>query len=138
MELGKNLSLIKVFVYGTLKPGEANYKRYCAGQVAAETSAIAYGQLFALPAGYPAMTPGDNVVQGFLLEFTNPAILTILDRLEDYDPNRPSNQNLYDRQEIQVFTPDKEPLGTAWVYLMTVEQAHHYGGVLLPSGWWWS
>ncbi len=24
---------LRVFVYGTLKPGEANYQKYCAGKV---------------------------------------------------------------------------------------------------------
>ena len=135
-EVRKKLSVIKIFVYDTLKPGESNYKRYCTGQVVAEKRAIAYGQLFALPVGYPAMILGNSPVQGFLLEFTNPAILEILDQLEDYDPNRPATQNLYNRQEIAVFTPDKKPLGTAWIYLMTVEQVHRLRGVLLPSGCW--
>jgi len=28
---------IRVFVYGTLKPGEVNYQRYCEGKVIAAT-----------------------------------------------------------------------------------------------------
>jgi gamma-glutamylcyclotransferase (GGCT)/AIG2-like uncharacterized protein YtfP len=32
--------LISVFVYGTLKPNEANYQKYCAGKVIRETKAF--------------------------------------------------------------------------------------------------
>lgn len=53
---------VRVFVYGTLKPGEANYKRYCAGKVIDVKIALVQGKLFALPMGYPAMTLGDRQV----------------------------------------------------------------------------
>ena len=39
---------MKVFVYGTLKPGECNYLRYCEGKVVDACPAIARGELFAL------------------------------------------------------------------------------------------
>lgn len=43
-------NLVKVFVYGTLKPGESNYQRYCDRSSVVESQrAIALGQLFALP-----------------------------------------------------------------------------------------
>ncbi|NET53980.1 MAG: gamma-glutamylcyclotransferase, partial [Merismopedia sp. SIO2A8] len=42
----------KVFVYGTLKPGEVNYDQYCASKVVEEIRAIAFGELFDLPIGY--------------------------------------------------------------------------------------
>jgi len=67
--------LVRVFVYGTLKPGEANYKRYCANKVVDVKKAFAQGKLFALPMGYPAMTLGDSQVYGYLLSFSNPRIL---------------------------------------------------------------
>ena len=35
--------MFKVFVYGTLKPGEINYQRYCEGRIAKEEEAIASG-----------------------------------------------------------------------------------------------
>jgi gamma-glutamylcyclotransferase (GGCT)/AIG2-like uncharacterized protein YtfP len=69
-----NIARAIVFVYGTLKPGENNYQIYCAGKVLAEQRAIAFGRLFSLPAGYPAMTPGDCPVHGFLLSFANSTV----------------------------------------------------------------
>ena len=128
--------MVNVFVYGTLKPGEYNYQLYCTGKVVEEKSAIAQGLLFLLPFGYPAMTPGNSFVKGFVLSFSTYEILHQLDWLEDYDPQRPVAQNEYYRQQIKVYDTAKEPLGTAWTYLMTLEQVKAYQGVLLPNGWW--
>ncbi|MEB3338453.1 MAG: gamma-glutamylcyclotransferase [Leptolyngbyaceae bacterium] len=128
--------LIQVFVYGTLKPGESNYRRYCLGKVVEEYPAIALGQLYALPQGYPAMTPGDNPVYGYLLAFADPGILVSLDQLEGYHPSQPREQNDYDRQSIPIFGLNQELLGTAWGYLMTPKQVEQQRGILLPGGRW--
>lgn len=129
-------ALLQVFVYGTLKPGESNYQRFCSRKVLEAKRAIALGQLFDLPLGYPAMTLGESPVQGFLLSFPDSSVLRRLDWLEDYDPHRPAEQNEYNRQQTEIFNPDLVSLGLAWVYLMTPKQVHSYGGVLLPDGWW--
>ncbi|MEH2171347.1 gamma-glutamylcyclotransferase family protein [Nostoc sp.] len=128
--------LVRVFVYGTLKPGEANYKRYCASKVVDVKTALVQGKLFALPMGYPAMTLGDSQVHGYLLSFSNPKILNELDVLEDYQPNRKTPENLYNRQIIEVYEPQSLSYSWAWVYLMTLEQVEQLGGLLQPSGWW--
>lgn len=128
--------LIKVFVYGTLKPGEPNYQQFCADYVVAAQEAIAVGQLFDLPLGYPAMTPGHLKVYGVLLSFANPEILQQLDWLEDYDPQRAIAENEYYRQRIEVYDTFLAPLGNAWTYLMALEQVRAFGGILLPDGWW--
>jgi gamma-glutamylcyclotransferase (GGCT)/AIG2-like uncharacterized protein YtfP len=130
------LSPLQVFVYGTLKPGECNYQRYCAGFVVGAQPAVARGLLFALPVGYPAMTPGEGSVHGVLLSFASPAILRHLDELEDYDPDRPTSQNEYDRQQIEVFNPALQSLGLVWAYLMTPEKVRRIGGVPIRAGVW--
>ncbi|MUG99041.1 gamma-glutamylcyclotransferase [Scytonema sp. UIC 10036] len=129
--------LLKVFVYGTLKPGEDNYDRYCAGKVVDATSAIAKGKLFALPMGYPAMVSGDGSVRGYLLSFADSKVLTDLDELEDYHPARDESENLYLRQQIEVQDLQGDSLGWAWVYIMTEELATQLGGIFLPDGWWY-
>jgi gamma-glutamylcyclotransferase (GGCT)/AIG2-like uncharacterized protein YtfP len=126
---------MKIFVYGTLKPGEANHDRYCQSAIKIQ-AAIALGTLFDLPFGYPAMTPGNSTVSGFLLTFDHPQILEALDELEDYHPDRPAAQNEYYRQKTKTFSPTHHPLGIAWVYMMELEKAKRLGGVLLPSGNW--
>ncbi|MCW5314267.1 gamma-glutamylcyclotransferase [Nostoc sp. KVJ3] len=124
--------LVRVFVYGTLKPGEANYQKYCADKVID----FVQGKLFALPMGYPGMTLGDSQIQGYLLSFANPKILNELDVLENYQPNRQPPENLYNRQIIEVYEQKSLSLGWAWVYLMTLEQVDQFQGFLQPDGWW--
>lgn len=130
------MKLLHVFVYGTLKPGECNYDRYCAANIVKAQEALVYGQLFDLPFGYPAMTVGEAPVYGFVLLFADQATLTQLDELEDYDPHRPVDQNEYVRTEIETFSLDRHPLGSAWVYLMSLERAKSSNGILLPKGYW--
>ncbi|ERT06564.1 AIG2-like family protein [Lyngbya aestuarii BL J] len=129
-------NLIHIFVYGTLKPGECNYQRYCARRVVQERLAIAEGKLFNLSLGYPGMTEGICWVSGVVLSFPDPSIFEDLDCLEDYQPHRPPEQNEYQRQEIQTYTPDKHPLEVAWVYRMNPAKIQQYQGVYLPGGNW--
>lgn len=128
--------VVKVFVYGTLKPGEAYYQQYCAGKVISTKIAIAHGELFALPQGYPAMTTGNSPVYGYLLEFSDIAVLQELDVLEDYSPSRQNYKNLYNRQEIEILDLQRQSLGSAWVYLMTKDLVVHFQGVPQTNGWW--
>ncbi|MGJ3250682.1 MAG: gamma-glutamylcyclotransferase family protein [Elainellaceae cyanobacterium] len=129
-------SNVSVFVYGTLQPGEFYYSQYCAETVVASCRAIAHGLLFDLPAGYPAMTKGEGIVRGFLLSFDDSSVLASLDELEEYHPERADTENEYQRQCVEVFTLNHQPLGFAWTYLMSIEQATQLGGILIPHGKW--
>ncbi len=137
--------LTHLFVYGTLKPGFMYYRQYCAGRVVAQRPAIAYGELYALPMGYPAMTSGrataeayseESIVHGYVLSFENDAILLELDHLEGYDPQAASADNDYNREWITVYTPDRQSLGMVWAYLMVPETIQHHGGTRLLAGVW--
>ena len=130
------MSLLKVFVYGTLKPGESNYRRYCEGRVVDSYAAIAYGELFALTLGYPAMAEGRSIVHGVVLTFSDASILAELDRLEDFHPQRHPDENQYNREAIEIFNSDRLPLGTTWAYIMALDKIRSYGGILLPEGRW--
>ncbi len=129
-------NLIHVFVYGTLKPGECNYQRYCHGRVIAQRPAFAQGKLYALSLGYPGMVTGTGIVQGVILSFSDPNIFLDLDQLEDYQPQRPPEENEYQRQKIQVFDLNHQPLGLVWAYLMDIQKVQFYSGVLIPNGCW--
>lgn len=136
--------LIRVFVYGTLKPGEANY-RVCEPYVVGAHPAIAPGGLYQLPFDYPAMTledPGE--VQGCLLTFTDPAILDILDEFEQHDPetflrlmpDRDIAHHQYQRQRIPLLSLERSPTESAWAYIMTRHQVTQLNGVTIPTGQW--
>ncbi|MDZ7956874.1 MAG: gamma-glutamylcyclotransferase [Aulosira sp. DedQUE10] len=127
---------LRVFVYGTLKPGEVNYKRYCAGKVIDTKRAIAPGKLFALPMGYPAMTLEDSQVQGYLLSFPDSEVLSQLDELEDYQPHRQMSENLYNRQQIEIYDLQGLSLGLAWVYIMSPDRVKQLKATPQAYGWW--
>jgi gamma-glutamylcyclotransferase (GGCT)/AIG2-like uncharacterized protein YtfP len=115
MKSGKFCAL---FVYGTLMPGEVNFAAYCRRWQPRMREGKVRGRLFALPAGYPALVPGNDWVHGWLLEFPSEEVLAALDELEDYAADRPAAENEYQRVLTDVFSPEAEPLGTAWTYIM--------------------
>ncbi|HEY9811778.1 MAG TPA: gamma-glutamylcyclotransferase [Halomicronema sp.] len=144
--------MLKVFVYGTLKPGEYNYLRFCTGSIVSFQPAITRGKLYSLRVGYPGMVEENGLVQGFLLCFKDDAVLEDLDKLEEYNPNRPADQNEYERKQVEIFTSPTSPppttatfdeviagcqsLGKVWTYFMTKEKVKELGGVLIESGCW--
>ena len=130
------MSYLRVFVYGTLKPGEVNYQFYCTEYIAECFPAVTNGLLYELPIGYPAMTNGKGNVHGFVLSFQNPKVLLELDKLEDYHPERLPEENEYQRQKIPTFGLDGQYLWTVWSYLMLPEKVKLLGGKLLSSGFW--
>jgi gamma-glutamylcyclotransferase (GGCT)/AIG2-like uncharacterized protein YtfP len=52
---------LAIFVYGTLKRGQANHDRFCRGAVGIE-AAVTRGRLFHLAAGYPALAVEPEMV----------------------------------------------------------------------------
>jgi gamma-glutamylcyclotransferase (GGCT)/AIG2-like uncharacterized protein YtfP len=136
--------MVKVFVYGTLKPGEMNYS-ICDRWVIEACPAIAFGQVYHLPFGYPAMVAGGNgIVQGVVLSFEDAAILQKLDEFEQHDPavfqrdcpELALGTHQYQRDAIAVFNLEGITQGNAWAYLMTSTQVSQVGGVLVPDGNW--
>jgi gamma-glutamylcyclotransferase (GGCT)/AIG2-like uncharacterized protein YtfP len=126
-----------VFVYGTLKPGYGNHRLYCQECLISVTPAKVQGKLYALAAGYPGLTQGDDWVWGFQLTFPpDLALLASLDELEDYAPNRDPRKNLYTRDWLPILTPTGQPLGYAWVYRMAIATVQAMGGQYLPEGKW--
>jgi gamma-glutamylcyclotransferase (GGCT)/AIG2-like uncharacterized protein YtfP len=130
--------MLRVFVYGTLKPGQVNFDRYCGGDrtLASPLPAQVRGKLFALSLGYPAMTLGESWVKGYLLELADATILTALDGLEDYQPHRAEAQNEYQRKEVEIFGAEGRSLGLAWTYFMTLPKVEQYDGKWIPCGEW--
>ena len=128
---------LRVFVYGTLKPGEANYQYYCQGKVKNQIPAYTIGNLYSLPFGYPAMTEGKNQVRGVLLEFDDSEVLNSLDLLEGYQEQRASSLNEYYRAMTVVYRLDRPSQAIqAWAYYMKPERVRQCGGIEVISGNW--
>ncbi|ANV83467.1 hypothetical protein AWQ21_03170 [Picosynechococcus sp. PCC 7003] len=128
--------MLKVFVYGTLQPGEVNFPRYCAPHHPHIEKALIPGKLYQLPVGYPALTPEPGWVEGYLLRFTDPGVLVNLDVLEDYQPERSPSLNEYQRLQAPVYTETKTILTEAWVYVMTPEKVTQLGGTPFSGSHW--
>jgi gamma-glutamylcyclotransferase (GGCT)/AIG2-like uncharacterized protein YtfP len=130
-------SYLHIFVYGTLKPGAANFDRYCGNKVLNSHQAYIDGDLYHFPGlGYPGAIHGTRQVYGFVLSFDDFAILQDLDELEDYDPQRQPAENDYTRELVTTYTLDRIPSISAWAYFMTPHQVQKFGGILLLDGWW--
>jgi gamma-glutamylcyclotransferase (GGCT)/AIG2-like uncharacterized protein YtfP len=128
--------MLRVFVYGTLKPGQFNYQAYCSDLTTTIQPAKLRGQLFDLSVGYPGMIAGKDWVKGYLLSFKNAAVLADLDRLEDYQSDRPSHKNEYQREWVEVFDEEERTQGFAWAYFMSLEKVEQYEGIWVANGDW--
>ena len=134
---------LALFVYGSLKPGEQNWKRFCEGRVAELQPARVRGHLYKCSDGYlamgePAGQPGDPWVRGWRLVLHNETDLRNIDRLEGFDPDRPMESNVYLRMRVDCFADDAAAtpasVGKAWVYTMTPAQLAHEGAVEISPG----
>ena len=115
-----------VFVYGTLRPRQGNYRRLLAGRTVRESPATAKGlALYGTGFPYAMPQPGARTV-GDLITI-EPAlyreVLAELDALEGYHAHRPATSH-YIRTTSSVIATNPLPAGgtwetchTAWIYL---------------------
>ncbi|WP_405505389.1 gamma-glutamylcyclotransferase family protein [Streptomyces purpurascens] len=130
------------FVYGTLRPGEVNHDLFLRGRIRSEAPGrLDDAVLYAGP-GYPYAVEepgGGGMVNGELIT-TLPesygALLSELDRLEDYVPGDP--RSLYVRVERKVVRVADGAAVRAWVYLAgpTVASRLRAGGRRIAGGDW--
>ena len=102
---------IHLFVYGTLMPGESNYRQIESLVIDHKPGTIE-GVLVDLGA-FPALVRGEGYVRGVLLRMKKEA-LEITDRIEGYHPDR--DRCLYLREEVVVRFEDGQE-AVAWTYL---------------------
>ncbi|MFP4561411.1 MAG: gamma-glutamylcyclotransferase [Thiohalorhabdus sp.] len=126
---------MRIFVYGTLKPGHANWERALGGRVEHWRPARVRGRLFDLPLGFPAAVRGPGWIHGCLLHLP-PEYLPVVDAIEGYAPDRRPECNTYQRLEVPAFSPEGIPLGRAQAYFMDEEPVRRLGGTGLPGGQW--
>jgi len=125
--------LLPVFVYGTLLPGESNYRRYLAGRTLKEQPATIAGSLWLVEEeDYPYLLPGRDPVHGVVMHLRPELyqeVLAAIDRLEDFDPRAPRT-SLYVRQQTTAQLLSGGSL-TAWCYLWNAAERP---GRHLPGG----
>ncbi|MFF3915578.1 gamma-glutamylcyclotransferase family protein [Streptomyces sp. NPDC001852] len=106
------------FVYGTLRPGEANHDLFLRGRTASEEPARLPGAVLYDGPGYPyAVDEPGGEVRGELVTCQPEAyeeLVAVLDRLEEYTPG--DLRNLYERVARDVVRTDGTT-SRGWVYL---------------------
>jgi gamma-glutamylcyclotransferase (GGCT)/AIG2-like uncharacterized protein YtfP len=107
----------RVFVYGTLKRGHRNHRRYIAPHRTQIVPASVQGAVLYEGDAYPMLLPGDGTVRGELVTFLDasawPVALAHLDMLEGVDPG--GDDGLY-RRELWPVTTEHGSVD-AWVYV---------------------
>ncbi|MFE2212672.1 gamma-glutamylcyclotransferase family protein [Streptomyces canus] len=131
------------FVYGTLRPGEANHDLFLRGRIRSEEPGRLTGALLYDGPGYPYAVeePGGGPVCGELVtarpeEYDE--LLAALDELEEYAPGDP--RNLYERVAREVTRTADGTAVRAWVYVAGPSVTAHLRarGKLIESGDWLS
>lgn len=130
------------FVYGTLRPGEANHDLFLRDRTATEEPAHLPGAALYDGPGYPyAVDRPDGEIRGELItphpeSYTE--LLTALDHLEEYVPGDP--HNLYERTARTVIRTTDDTPTLAWVYLAAPRVAARLraDGQLIEDGDWLS
>ncbi|MFJ9146480.1 gamma-glutamylcyclotransferase family protein [Streptomyces sp. NPDC102270] len=130
------------FVYGTLRPGEANHDLLLRGRIGSEEPGRLTGALLYDGPGYPYAVEGaGGEVMGELVTpraDTYAELLAALDELEEYAPGDP--RNLYERVAREVTRTADGRAVRAWVYVAAPPVAARLRtrGRLIESGDWLS
>lgn len=123
---------MNIFVYGTLMEGFGNYNKCLKGRVLYRTGGETRGKLYHLPAGYPAMIEGDDIVKGEIVDIKDEDI-KFLDELEGYYGE--NKQNVYDRFIKEVKTEKNNNL-LCWIYFYRNIDYVKNCGIYIPHGNW--
>lgn len=123
----------KIFVYGSLMSGFWNYDKVLKNRVLKVEKASVEGELYHLPAGYPAVVEGQARVEGEVMTISQEKLLKSLDLLEGYMGE--GEDNLYERQKKIVQLED----GTqeeCWVYIYVDQKSARKEGKPIRHGNW--
>ncbi|HEX6290963.1 MAG TPA: gamma-glutamylcyclotransferase family protein [Herpetosiphonaceae bacterium] len=132
---------LPVLVYGTLRTGQSNWRRYLQGRTISERPAIAPDhKMYATNYAYVTDGPGYYVV-GELMEI-KPELYALvmrdLDWLEEYHPLRP-DYSLYVRvqREVHVVLDQCHEARCAWIYHLNPRRLSAFSAAdLVPHGDW--
>lgn len=124
----------KVFVYGSLRQDFWNHDKVLKNRIKhIQPGTIKGFSLYHLPAGYPAIVEGEDVVHGEVCTLSNDKHLKSIDLLEGYTGD--SSKDLYIRvkKPILLNTGEEE---LCWVYLYINEQYVKNTGKYIAYGDW--
>jgi len=127
---------MKVFTYGTLMQGFRNHRvmQEAQGKLIGKAILSNKSIYFTNPGSFPAVIDGKGNVYGEVWEISENKITTpygesiypiqILDRLEGYNPKRPKENNMYNRQKAIVTMANGKKV---WI------SYYHWNGEIVAS-----
>lgn len=128
-----------VFVYGTLRPGQAPYNRLLAGRTTAEplTSMASLSMHLSANRAYPWAVTGGNGITGNQMTIRSGVYAQTMgeiDAYERYNPSVPAAQQPYYVRELRATRTGTR----SWVYLASPRMAPYVRQSLplIPSGDW--
>lgn len=124
----------KIFVYGSLRQDFWNHDKVLKHRTRKVQTGFLKGySLYHLPAGYPAIVTGSDLVHGEVYTLSHPKHLKSIDLLEGYtgDPHK----DLYKREQKTIILDNGEE-ALCWVYLYIDEMYVKNTGKYIPYGDW--
>ncbi|KPL91626.1 gamma-glutamylcyclotransferase family protein [Herpetosiphon geysericola] len=113
---------LPLFVYGTLRTGEYNWKIYLEGKTRSETPAIVQQhQLYANR--YPYVIPGEGTVVGTLVEIKPALYAAVMREIDELEQFSPAGNSWYLRVARYVEVGEQRIL--AWMYYAGERVSQH-------------
>lgn len=125
---------MKLFVYGTLRPGSTAFEKYLQQYCLNSQDAYIYGSLYQMKdRTFPALLAGNRMIRGVLFELCDDFDWKNLDLYEEYIAENHVD-NLYNRSLSKVFTRNDEEVDAyVYWYNLTRTQAKEELGHLIES-----
>lgn len=123
----------KIFVYGSLRQEFWNHDKVLKNRLRSIDPGTIKGELYHLPAGYPAITTGDDTIHGEVCTLSQAKHLKSIDLLEGYtgDPSI----DLYTREKKTVTFADGHT-EDCWVYIYMDKNHVKQKGQYISHGDW--
>ena len=124
----------KIFVYGSLRKDFWNHEKVFKHRLRKiEKGSLKDFSLYHLPAGYPAIVPGNDTIYGEICTLSHAKHLKSIDLLEGYTGNPAID--LYVREKKSILLEDgREEM--CWVYLYINQNYVKNKGIYIPHGDW--
>lgn len=123
----------KIFVYGSLLQNFWNHDKVLKYRTRSMHKGTLKGELYHLPAGYPAITTGETPIHGEMYVLSHPKHLKSIDLLEGYTGDE--NIDLYIREKREVTLEDGST-HDCWVYIYRNEDYVKSKGKHISHGDW--
>lgn len=123
----------KIFVYGSLLKDFWNHDKVLKYRTRSMQKGTIKGELYHLPAGYPAIASGHTTIHGEMYTLSHDKHLKSIDLLEGYTGNEKIDLYIREKREVTLADGSTEH---CWVYIYRNEDYVISKGKHIPHGDW--